>query len=242
MNRRSIRSAGLAIAVAGALGVAGPGHAADDPAPGQHGIVNGKATESAPWAVQFYRGNGSTGSPVCSASLVAADWVLVADHCLTYQHTGRVFSVRIGSLRRGEGTLYQVETFKSKYDVTLMKLASAVPNAPVARVADAAPATGAQVEIYGWGRTCPVDQQCDPSPVLKQATVRVSGSTKDVKGGPAFQLTSVTGNASKGDSGGPARYNDLIVGVASTATSTTSQYSNVTAAATREWIKSTAGV
>ncbi|GGK39124.1 serine protease [Pilimelia terevasa] len=230
------------VAVLAALGIPTPAQAATNPMPGDGRIVDGKVTESAPWAAQFYRGDGSASGPSCSASIIAVDWVLVADHCLTYGHTGKVFSVKVGSLKRGEGTLYQVERYLSKYDVTLLKLATPIQNPVIAPVADAVPTNGSEVEIYGWGKTCPVSQQCPPSPVLKQATLRIDGAAKDHKGGPALQLTHVTGNASNGDSGGPAWFGGKVVGVASTAGTRNAQYSSIAVAGTRQWIRSNAGV
>ncbi|GAA2511335.1 S1 family peptidase [Pilimelia columellifera] len=239
MNRKH---SAVAVAVLAALSIPAPAQAVPDPHSGGERIVDGKVTESAPWAAQFYRGNGSSGGPSCSASVIAVDWVLVADHCLTYGHSGKVFSVKVGSLKRGEGTAYQVERYLSKYDVTLLKLATPIQDPVIAPLADAIPAKGSQVEIYGWGKTCIVSAQCPPSPVLKQATLRVDGTTRDHKGGPALQLTHVTGNASNGDSGGPAWFDGKVVGVASTAGARNAQYSSVAVAGTREWIRTNAGV
>lgn len=212
--------------------------------PGSARIDKGKFATDAPWAAQFIRVDGSRPNAiVCSASVIAPDWILTADHCLTYGNTGKKFAVLVGSLKRGEGTRYEVASHLSKYDVTLMKLATPVENAVVAPIADAAPAMRGSVEIYGFGLECPAQTNaCPPAPALKQATLTYDRNARDHKGGPALGLRRGTGNASNGDSGGPAWAGGKVVGVASTAVRDTAEYSSVGDPALRQWIKQNAGV
>ncbi|MFC5291241.1 proprotein convertase P-domain-containing protein [Actinokineospora guangxiensis] len=108
----------------------------------------------------------------------------------------------------------------SQGDLALLKLASPVSVAP-ARLGEQDPPTGATNHIDGWGRT-----SCDgtASAQLKRASVRVTGRAADAYNGPALASTGISGYAWKGDSGGPQRYNDAIVGVASTADCASRQY------------------
>ncbi|GGK37141.1 trypsin [Pilimelia terevasa] len=238
---RRVMTLTLAAAVAATAFVA-PAAAAD---PGQSRIDKGKFSTDAPWGAQFIRVDGSRPNAiVCSASVIAPDWILTADHCLTYQNTGRKFAVLVGSLKRGEGTRYEVASHMSKYDVTLMKLATPIPEAAVAPVADAVPAMpSADIEIYGWGLECPAQTNgCKPAPALKQATLTYNRKARDHKGGPALGLQRGTGNASNGDSGGPAWAGGKIVGVASTAVRDTAEYSSVGEPEIRRWIRDNAGV
>jgi len=78
--------------------------------------------------------------------------------------------------------------------------------------------------------------------VLKTATVRVTTTNaRDAYGGRAIGSTRISGNAWRGDSGGPQVYNGAQVGVASTANGTSAQYYG-SVAYNRAWIQSVAGV
>jgi len=83
---------------------------------------------------------------------------------------------------------------------------------------------------------------CSASTQLKSATVQVtSTNVTDAYGGRAIRSTRISGNAWRGDSGGPQFYNGAQVGVASTADGVSIQnYGSV--AYNRSWIASVAGV
>ena len=105
------------------------------------------------------------------------------------------------------------------------------------------PATGSNNSIYGWGRTQGTNP---PSPVLKTATVRVTGASTDAYGGRAIASQGVNGAAWHGDSGGPQIANGVQVGVCSTGSNSgsnpngTQNYASV--ATSRTFIRNTAGV
>ncbi len=185
---------------------------------------------SAPWSAQVYR----NGSFTCSGTIIASRYVLTARHC-----TGSGMSVRIGNVNRGSGTLVNVTTYASRYDLAVLTLASAV-NTSYMPLASANPPTGATNNIYGWGMTC--YSGCDASPQLKTASVRVTSTNQtDAYGGRAIGSTRINGNAWRGDSGGPQVYNGAQVGVASTADGQSRQYYG-SVAFNRAWIQSIAGV
>ena len=98
-------------------------------------------------------------------------------------------------------------------------------------------------QIFGWGRTL---NQNPPSPVLKTANVRVTGTSSDAFGGRAIASHGINGAAWHGDSGGPEVFNGLEVGVASTAGNSGSNPQGVqnyaSVASNRSWIRQTAGV
>lgn len=192
-------------------------------------IIGGGTTSSAPWSAQIY----VNGSFNCSGTIIAARWVLTARHC-----TGSGLTVRVGNVNLGSGTTANVSTYHSRYDLALLHLDRAISTSYVT-LASSDPATGTTNSIYGWGRTC--YSGCDAAPVLKTATVRVTGFTTDAYGGRAIRSTRINGNAWKGDSGGPEFYNGAQVGVASTADGRSIQnYASV--ANSRTWIRTTSGV
>ncbi|WP_205717761.1 S1 family peptidase [Actinomadura soli] len=187
----------------------------------------------APWAASIYRNGAFT----CSGTVIAATWVLTAAHCV-----GSGLTVRAGSVYRAQATTINVTDHQvaPKGDLALVHLASG-HETTYSRLADTDPPVGSTNQICGWGRTGyngPLSEQ------LKCADVRVtsvSGTCLDHRYGPAICTTKINGNAWSGDSGGPQRYNDQQVGVASTADGRSEQtYGSVPAG--RSWIRSVAGV
>ncbi|CAM04513.1 hydrolase [Saccharopolyspora erythraea NRRL 2338] len=99
-------------------------------------------------------------------------------------------------------------------------------------------AEGDEVTIHGWGQT----EQEEQSPLLKNAKLRVDDiAARDAYGGTAVDGTGINGVCAVGDSGGPMfAENGTQVGVLSTGTGKTCQYTHV--GAFRDWIRSVAGV
>ncbi|MCM0674636.1 DUF1986 domain-containing protein [Micromonospora phytophila] len=218
----------LATAVAGVLGASSGAVAA--PA-GPQFIIGGTTVSSAPWAAAVF----SNGSFTCSGTIIAPQWVLTARHCLN-----GTMSVRVGSVYRSSGGVTRtVSATYSRYDLALMRLSSSVSTSYVT-LANSNPPINSTNTIYGWGQTC--YSGCSASSQLKTATVRVtSTSYTDAYGGQAIRSTEISGNAWRGDSGGPEFYNGAQVGVASTADGYSIQnYGSV--AYNRAWITSVAGV
>ncbi|CCH31163.1 DUF1986 domain-containing protein [Actinosynnema sp. NPDC047251] len=194
-------------------------------------IIGGTLVSSAPWSAAVYR----NGSFTCSGTIISAQWVLTAKHCV-----GSGLTVRVGNVQRAQGTPSSVTRYVShaQADTSLLQLATPIQTSEYSRLADANPPTGSTNQIYGWGYT---SRNGPVSPQLKTANVRVTSICRDYYGGQALCSSRINGNAWSGDSGGPQMYNGLQVGVASTADGTsTQQYSSVPAV--RAWIRSTSGV
>jgi len=225
--RIRLAAAAIAATVTGALVV--PGTAvAGDPTPL---IIGGSTVSSAPWAAAVF----ANGSFTCSGSIIAANWVLTARHCIN-----GTMSVRVGSVNRTSGGVTRsVSATYTQNDFALMRLSSAVSTTYVS-LASSNPPVGSTNSIYGWGMTC--YSGCGASTVLKTANVQVTtNNATDAYGGQAIRTTRINGNAWRGDSGGPQFYNGQQVGVASTANGTTIQnYGSV--AFNRSWIRSVSGV
>jgi secreted trypsin-like serine protease len=221
----------LALATVGAAAVAA---IASVPTPAQANevspsIIGGGTVSSAPWSAQVYQNGRFT----CSGTIIAAQWVLTARHCLNSN-----MSVRVGDVRLGSGTAATVTNTYAQNDFALLRLGTSISTS-YSPLASSDPPVGSNNSIYGWGMTC--YSGCSPSSQLKTATVRVTGFTSDAYGGRAIRSTAVNGNAWKGDSGGPEFYNGRQVGVASTADgSSTQNYGSV--AVNRSWIRSVSGV
>ncbi|OKI67838.1 S1 family peptidase [Micromonospora sp. CB01531] len=217
----------IGVAMVGVLGAASGAAAA----PVGPYIIGGGTVSSAPWAAAVF----SNGSFTCSGSVIASQWVLTARHCISGS-----MSVRVGSVYYASGgTTRTVSTTYTRYDLALMRLSSAVTTSTVS-LASSNPPIGSTNSIYGWGMTC--YSGCNPSSQLKTATVQVtSNSASDAYGGQAIRSSRISGNAWRGDSGGPQFYNGQQVGVASTADGVSIQnYGSV--AYNRSWITSVAGV
>ncbi len=221
--------ASLAAAVTGAVAIPAAATAAAT-APSAD-IIGGTTVSSAPWAAAVL----SNGSFTCSGTIISADYVLTARHCMS-----GTMSVRVGSVNRTSGGVTRTVTSTStRNDLALMRLSSAVSTTYMP-LSSSYPPVGSTNSIYGWGMTC--YSGCSASTVLKTATVQVTSTNQtDAYGGRAIGSTRINGNAWRGDSGGPQVYNGAQVGVASTADGTSRQYYG-SVAYNRAWITSVAGV
>ena len=198
-------------------------------------IIGGEVATTDVGAVSLGQGNFTQSH--CSASLLTPTKVLTAKHC-TDGLTN--LTVRVGSLRNDSGgRIHSVSRVQTQNDVAVLTLSTSATGAKTVTLATSDPAVGSQNEIYGWGRT---SYNGAGSAVLKKATVRVTSlNTTDAYGGRAIESTRVTGNAWKGDSGGPQFANGRQVGVASLADGVSVQrYSSV--AANLSFIRSAAGL
>ena len=220
--------ASLATALTGALAIPAAATAApSDP----DRIIGGSTVSSAPWAAAVF----SNGSFTCSGTIISPNYVLTARHCISGS-----MSVRVGSVNRTSGGVTRtVSATSTRYDLALMRLSSSISTSYMP-LSSAYPPINSTNSIYGWGMTC--YSGCGASTVLKTATVRVTSTNQtDAYGGRAIGSTEISGNAWRGDSGGPQVYNGAQVGVASTADGQARQYYG-SVAYNRSWIRSVAGV
>ncbi|PRW63591.1 S1 family peptidase [Actinopolyspora mortivallis] len=230
-----------------AVGIAAPAQAAasaEAPAP-EPMIIDGDYATDAPWAARMF----ADGREMCSASVIASQWVLTAQHCV--QGANQI-SFRVGSLDQTQGR----EVFAAaggvhvhpSADLALVNVRSSVDveYAPLGEPGDAQ--LWETVQTYGWGATCTdrPEAECQ-SQWLKVADVTVTDtSCSDYRGGTAICAYRGDGIPAGGDSGGPMFANApdgeyVQVGVASTSDrSSRTAYTSV--AEYRGWIESYAGV
>jgi secreted trypsin-like serine protease len=220
--------ASLATALTGILAAPAAANAVE---PGPDQIIGGNTVASAPWAAAVL----SNGSFTCSGTIISANYVLTARHCIN-----GTMSVRIGSVNRTSGGVTRtVAATSTRYDLALMRLSSSVSTSYMP-LSSAYPPVNSTNSLYGWGQTC--YSGCGASTTLKTASVRVTSTNQtDAYGGRAIGSTAINGNAWRGDSGGPQVYNGAQVGVASTADGQSRQYYG-SVAYNRAWITSVAGV
>ncbi|MFI0483808.1 S1 family peptidase [Actinomadura sp. 9N215] len=184
-------------------------------------IIGGEeATEPYSFMVSLH--DKIEGQHVCGASLIDAEWVVTASHCVDFGTKPEDLQLRIGSLRKSEGgsvrgaerIVLHPEADPAHFDIALIHLDQPVSNAPVA--VDARQPAGTPVRMLGWGCTkvstpmwgCPAEGKPE---VLRQldSGIRDSGACVNVKAPIEPDSELCTGNpetdagACFGDSGGP---------------------------------------
>ena len=203
-------------------------------------IIGGSNATNFPYAARLF----VNGRENCSATKIAPQWILTAEHCVASSGT---YTFRAGSLDQTSGGQLVTGTQIIKHpsvDLALVKVNTSMssPFSPLGTTSDVA--VGQTVKLYGWGATCTNQPEINcQSRYLKVANTRVTSvNGQDYRGGRAVSVTRVDGIAAGGDSGGPMfSSNGKQVGVASTSDrSTRSNYTHV--GAYRSWIRQYAGV
>lgn len=245
---RTLTGIGAGLLVMGAVAVA-PAAAspardasAEDVAPA---IIDGREVDNAPWAARLFVDDRQT----CSASIIAPEWILTAQHCVADAADGNGLSFNIGDVdqTKGEhanavpGEVHVHDTA----DLAVVKIDHAVQTEYAPLGDPGAVNTGDTVQTYGWGATCTDRPEIEcQSQILKVADVTVTGvngDCTDYRGGQAVCARYGNGIPAGGDSGGPMFAGDTQVGVASTSDrESNTAYTNVTEY--RDWISSLAGV
>ncbi|MFH8991341.1 S1 family peptidase [Streptomyces sp. NPDC017940] len=195
-----------------ASGSAAAGAAAASPKKtGAQPIIGGNETNAQPYHARVLQ----DGRGMCTSTLVTSRHIMTARHCV--EKSAR-YTFRIGSTYAESGGTTAAAArinLHPSADLAVVTLDRDVSHAP-AKVANSYPQTGSNVSVYGWGATCQQNESSCQSPVLKSATMRMTGTATDSYGGTALALSGVNGVAAGGDSGGPAMVNNVVVGVAST--------------------------
>lgn len=218
MNKTSLVLSGLAALTLGIGGMPTVANAAptslDDPSTlivGGHG-----ATEQYDWMASLQR----QGQHSCGASLIDAEWVLTAAHCVQDAQPADL-GLRIGSpdqttggTEAGVSEVIVHPDYATKGpngDIALLKLDHAVEQAPIA-LADASGEQGTPSRIIGWGVTCPVRGCGEPPAQLQEVDTEVGAdgacSLSSIDGPTEICTSSkplplLGANACFGDSGGP---------------------------------------
>ncbi|GGT75747.1 S1 family peptidase [Actinomadura citrea] len=181
----------LALAMCGVTSA----NAAEPAGEGGVPIIGGhNATETYSWMVSLSNG--------CGGSLVAAQWIVTANHC------GAASQARIGSTYKSSGgEVRQIDrrTTRSGTDLTLMHLSAPAQSAPV-KMAQSNPAAGTPVRLLGFG--CMSWPSCRTASVLQEIDLTILSSSRCAAGGGTANDVCVSGDrthsACHGDSGGPA--------------------------------------
>ncbi|MBM7772403.1 secreted trypsin-like serine protease [Actinokineospora baliensis] len=208
-----VRSLLLGLLAAAATAIAAPAAATAAPegdpvmTPAIVGGTNATQTYSFMASLQ-----STSGSHFCGGSLIKANWIVTAAHCVQGKSASSV-QARIGTTNRTSGgTVARASriiihpSYRSSYDIALIQLSTSVTQAPV-KIAASSGATNQASRIIGWGQTCPAPggcgapvtlQQLDTSVVADSRCSGISGSIEICTNNPGGRA-----GACYGDSGGP---------------------------------------
>jgi len=239
----------IAIAIA-ALVVVNGGVFAAAPAgalPASTRVVGGEKAPATSWVVQLEASGGSIRPGYvsnCTGEQINASWILTARHCIDGIGAMNVYHSN-STTNRGAGVAVDRVGAAPAGDVALvhLKTAHSLPSYAQLNLSTTAKSTGTGT-IEGYG----LRANAAPSDGLYQASVSLTGASKDAFGGDAQHVTGVSGASNHGDSGGPLLVGGKVVAVCSTGdsadpganTNAGSNYALLTQASA--WIRTTAGV
>ncbi|MCW2504761.1 MAG: peptidase [Actinomycetia bacterium] len=121
------------------------------------------------------------------------------------------YTVYVGNVKRGAGTVAKVKSVKTRFDIAVLELDRDIVTT-YAPLAETDPAVNSPADIFAWGGTC--ETGCGLSETMKTARMRVSRVDAGDDGSKMVNLAqSGDGFAWFGDSGGPAMLNGVQFGV-----------------------------
>ncbi|MCS5485994.1 S1 family peptidase [Curtobacterium sp. C1] len=210
-------------------------------------VVGGEKAPTTTWAVQLEASGGTIPSGYvsnCTGEQINASWILTARHCIDGIGAMNVYHSN-STTNRGSAVAVDRVTAAPAGDIALVHLRSTYSlstYAPLDLTAAAKSSGTGVIEGYGLRANA---QQSDG---LYQATVSLTGASRDAYSGKAQHVTGVTGASNHGDSGGPLLVNGKVVAVCSTGDSadpgadTTAGSNYALLSQSSSWIRSTAGV
>lgn len=206
MRARSLFTA-FAVAIGAALASASGAVAA--PAPDSEIspfiVGGGNATQVYSFMVSL---QSTAGSHFCGGSLIKANWVVTAKHCVQGR-TPASTRARIGTTNRTSGgtvaTASRIVLHPSA-DLALVQLSTSVAQAPITLAATSGP-VGTATRIIGWGQTCPSPGGCGAPTILQQLDTSIVADSRcgGINAASEICTNNTGGNkgACYGDSGGP---------------------------------------
>ena len=147
----------------------------------------------------------------CTGTLIAAQWVVTAQHCTNvgkepgHPYRPGEMTVRVGGQRRAVGSVWRMDGYEAKKlvnDVALLRLGEPVTTVPPVRIADGPVVTGRDGYAYGFGSTGDGWAHVAEVRATTLQAVNRGPCLFPGRGELAF-VTSVHGGSSPGDSGGP---------------------------------------
>ncbi|WP_033440049.1 S1 family peptidase [Saccharothrix sp. NRRL B-16314] len=168
-------------------------------------VGGGNATQTYSFMVSL---QSTTGSHFCGGSLIKANWVVTAKHCVQGRSASSI-RARIGTTNRTSGGTVasgaQVITHSS-YDIALVRLSTSVGQTPIS-VASTSGAVGTATRIIGWGQTCAPRGGCGAPITLQELNTSIVSDSNclGIYGSVEICTNNPNGNsgACYGDSGGP---------------------------------------
>ncbi|QNE19395.1 serine protease [Kribbella qitaiheensis] len=227
--RAALIAAAVAVASAGAVGTAQA-----RTAPPKTDIVGGSlaSTAQAPWAIALNNNHSPVPSgQYCGATLVKANKIVTAAHCVTESRSSYTAIQGRDSLSSTAGKTSKISKIwkdpqygrVAGHDVAVMTLTTpftGVATLPL-ETSRSADAVGAQSTVYGWGDT----EQTGPADRFQKVLVPVLG---DAYCGDVYASDGYVANGEicagykeggkdscQGDSGGPLVLNGRLFGVVS---------------------------
>ncbi|MGW0523096.1 S1 family peptidase [Crossiella sp. NPDC003009] len=208
MRARSLIVGILAAAATALGGLAMPAAAAPATTAGDVDpfIVGGtNATETYSFMVSL---QSTSGSHFCGGSLVKANWVVTAKHCVQGRQPSSI-RTRIGTTNRTSGGVTagvsRIINHPSA-DLSVLQLSSSVSVAPISIAPESGP-VGTASRIIGWGQTCPT-RGCGSAPITLQqldTSIVADNRCSGINAASEICTNNTGGNkgACYGDSGGP---------------------------------------